>query len=99
MPRRGWQGSAAHLRVCKNAGVECDPPQTQRRRCPGALGLSYRPTREHPAVSEPPAGLRAVIASDNFLTREGLACLLGGVRSIEIVARVDSHPKTLDAVR
>lgn len=50
-------------------------------------------------MSEPVAVLRAVIASDNFLTREGLACLLGGVRSIEIVARVESHPTTLDAVR
>jgi DNA-binding NarL/FixJ family response regulator len=39
-----------------------------------------------------------VIASDNFVTREGLACLLGGVPSIEVVGRVDSHPKTLDAV-
>jgi len=50
-------------------------------------------------MSEPIAVLRAVIASDNFLTREGLACLLGSVRSIEVVARVDSHPDTLDAVR
>ncbi len=50
-------------------------------------------------MSETPVVLRLVIASDNFLTREGLSCLLSGVRSIEIVARVDSHPETLDAVR
>ncbi|HXY43765.1 MAG TPA: response regulator transcription factor [Acidimicrobiales bacterium] len=50
-------------------------------------------------MSETSAVLRAVIASDNFLTREGLACLLNGVPSIEVVARVDSHPDTLDAVR
>jgi DNA-binding NarL/FixJ family response regulator len=43
--------------------------------------------------------LRAVVASDNFLTREGLGCLLGRVRSIEVVARVDSHPETLAALR
>jgi DNA-binding NarL/FixJ family response regulator len=40
-----------------------------------------------------------VVASDNFLTREGLGCLLGRVRSIEVVARVDSHPETLAALR
>lgn len=40
-----------------------------------------------------------MIASDNFLTREGLGCLLSGVRSIEVVARVDSHPETLIAAR
>ena len=50
-------------------------------------------------MSEPSAVLRIVIASDNFLTREGLGCLLSGVRGIEIVARVDSHPETLAAVR
>jgi chemotaxis response regulator CheB len=50
-------------------------------------------------MSEPPAALRAVIASDNFLTREGLGCLLSDVPSIEVVARVDSHPETLDAIR
>jgi len=50
-------------------------------------------------MSEPPAVLRAVIASDSFLTREGLGCLLRDVRTIEVVARVDSHPETLDAVR
>jgi len=49
-------------------------------------------------MSESPTVLRAVIASDNFLTREGLGCLLDGVRSIEVVARVDSHPETLEAV-
>jgi len=49
-------------------------------------------------MSVSPPALRAVIASDNFLTREGLSCLLSGVRSIEVVARVDSHPQTLDAV-
>ena len=50
-------------------------------------------------MSEPSAVLRIVIASDNFLTREGLGCLLSGVRGIEVVARVDSHPETLAAVR
>ena len=50
-------------------------------------------------MSETPTVLRAVIASDNFLTREGLSCLFSGVRSIDIVARVDSHPDTLEAVR
>ena len=45
------------------------------------------------------AVLRVVIASDNFLTREGLGCLLSGVRGIDIVARVDSHPETLIAIR
>ncbi|MGO9343301.1 MAG: LuxR C-terminal-related transcriptional regulator [Acidimicrobiales bacterium] len=50
-------------------------------------------------MSDPPTVIRAVIASDNFLTREGLGCLLGTIRSIEVVARVDSHPETLDAVR
>jgi DNA-binding NarL/FixJ family response regulator len=48
-------------------------------------------------MPEPPAVLRAVIASDNFLTREGLGCLLSAVRGIEVVARVDSHPGTLAA--
>ena len=50
-------------------------------------------------MSEPSAGLRVVIASDNFLTREGLGCMLSGARGIEIVARVDGHPQTLAAVR
>jgi len=50
-------------------------------------------------MPEPPTALRAVIASDNFLTRKGLGCLLSGVRSIEVVARVDSHPETLIAAR
>ena len=50
-------------------------------------------------MSEPSAVLRTVIASDNFLTREGLGCLLSDVRGIEVVARVDSHPETLAAVR
>lgn len=50
-------------------------------------------------MSETPTLLRAVIASDNFLTREGLNCLLNGVHGIEVVARVDSHPETLDSVR
>jgi DNA-binding NarL/FixJ family response regulator len=49
-------------------------------------------------MSESSAALRVVIASDNFLTREGLACLLEKVRSIEVVARIDSHPETLGAV-
>lgn len=50
-------------------------------------------------MSEPSSVLRTVVASDNFLTREGLGCLLSGARGIEIVARVDSHPETLAAVR
>lgn len=50
-------------------------------------------------MPEPPTVLRVVIASDNFLTREGLGCLLSGVRGIEVVARVDSHPETLAAAR
>ena len=50
-------------------------------------------------MPDTPAVLRTVVASDNFLTREGLACLLRGVESIEVVARVDSHPETIDAVR
>ena len=49
-------------------------------------------------MSEPSAVLRAVIASDNFLTREGLGCLLSGARGIEVVARVNSHPETLAAI-
>jgi DNA-binding NarL/FixJ family response regulator len=49
-------------------------------------------------MSKSPEVLRVVIASDNFLTREGLGCLLGGVRTIEVVARINSHPATLDAV-
>ena len=57
------------------------------------------PSDREPTVSEPSAALRIAIASDNFLTREGLGCLLSGVRGIEIVARVDSHPETLAAVR
>jgi len=58
---------------------------------PSELGASTMP--------EPPNVVRTVIASDNFLTREGLGCLLRGVRSIEVVARVDSHPETLAAAR
>jgi DNA-binding NarL/FixJ family response regulator len=50
-------------------------------------------------MPEPPTVLRVVIASDNFLTREGLGCLLSGVRGLEVVARVDSHPETLAAAR
>ena len=50
-------------------------------------------------MSEPSAVLRVAIASDNFLTREGLGCLLSGARSIEIVARVNNHPETLTAIR
>ena len=52
-----------------------------------------------PTMPEPSTTLRAVIASDNFLTREGLGCLLSGVPDIEVVARVDSHPETLAAIR
>jgi len=40
---------------------------------------------------------RVVVASDFFLTREGLACLLAGVSGIEVIARVDSHAATLEA--
>lgn len=50
-------------------------------------------------MPEPPTALRAVIASDNFLTREGLGCMLTGIQGINVVARVDSHPETLTAVR
>jgi DNA-binding NarL/FixJ family response regulator len=50
-------------------------------------------------MPEPPSALRVVIASDNFLTREGLGCLLSGVRGIDVVARVDGHPDTLAAAR
>ncbi|MGA2471991.1 MAG: response regulator transcription factor [Acidimicrobiales bacterium] len=50
-------------------------------------------------MPDTPAVLRTVVASDNFLTREGLACLLRGVESIEVVARVNSHPETIDAIR
>ncbi len=50
-------------------------------------------------MPDTPAVLRTVVASDNFLTREGLACLLRGVENVEVVARVDSHPETIDAVR
>jgi len=50
-------------------------------------------------MPETSSTLRTVVASDNFLTREGLACLLRGVEGIEVVARVDSHPETLEAVR
>jgi DNA-binding NarL/FixJ family response regulator len=42
--------------------------------------------------------LRLVIASDNFLTREGLTSLLSTVQGIEVVTRVDSHPETLAAI-
>jgi DNA-binding NarL/FixJ family response regulator len=37
------------------------------------------------------------VASDFFLTREGLACLLTGVPGIEVIGRVDSHAATLEA--
>jgi DNA-binding NarL/FixJ family response regulator len=40
---------------------------------------------------------RVVVASDFFLTREGLACLLAGVPGIEVIGRVDSHAATLEA--
>jgi len=49
-------------------------------------------------MSENRPALRVVIASDNFLTREGLGCLLSGADGIEVVARINSHPETLDAV-
>lgn len=41
---------------------------------------------------------RVVIASDFFLTREGLGCLLAGVEGIEVVGTVSSHADVLDAV-
>ncbi|HET6951234.1 MAG TPA: response regulator transcription factor [Acidimicrobiales bacterium] len=40
---------------------------------------------------------RVVVASDFFLTREGLACLLAGVPGIEVIGRVDSHAAALEA--
>jgi len=49
-------------------------------------------------MSEAAITLRVVVASDNFLTREGLSCLLSGARGIEVVASIDSHPGTVDAV-
>jgi DNA-binding NarL/FixJ family response regulator len=49
-------------------------------------------------VAEPAqATIRVVVASDFFLTREGLGCLLAGVPGIEVVGRVDSHAATLEA--
>jgi DNA-binding NarL/FixJ family response regulator len=50
-------------------------------------------------MAEPAAALRVVIASDNFVTREGLTCLLSGVPGIKVVGRVDSHPETLKAAQ
>ena len=50
-------------------------------------------------MSEPSAVLRTVIASDNFLTREGLGSSSSGAPGVEIVARVDSHPEALTAIR
>ena len=41
---------------------------------------------------------RVAVASDYFLTREGLACLLSRVDGIEIVARVASHAEIVDVV-
>jgi len=41
---------------------------------------------------------RVAVASDFFLTREGLACLLSGVDGIEVVARVHSHADIVEAV-
>ena len=41
---------------------------------------------------------RVAVASDYFLTREGLACLLSGVDGIDVVARVASHAEVVDAV-
>jgi hypothetical protein len=35
-------------------------------------------------MAETPTALRVVITSDNFLARKGLACLLGGVKGIEV---------------
>lgn len=43
------------------------------------------------------ATTQVVVASDLFLTREGLACLLAGVPGIEVVGRVDSHAATIEA--
>jgi DNA-binding NarL/FixJ family response regulator len=42
--------------------------------------------------------MRIAIASDFFLTREGLACLLSGIDGIDVVARVVSHADILEAV-
>ena len=42
---------------------------------------------------------RVVIASDLFLTREGVACLLSTVEGIVVVARVARHADILGAVR
>lgn len=50
-------------------------------------------------MTERNAALRIVVASDNFLTREGLSCLLAGVPGLEVVGRVDSHPETLQAAQ
>ena len=84
---------------CENGEIKRGPAPLQSRiRCRAARRLSCRSTGS-PAMSEPSAVLRVAIASDNFLTREGLGCLLSGARSIEIVARVDSHPETLTAIR
>jgi DNA-binding NarL/FixJ family response regulator len=41
---------------------------------------------------------RVAVASDYFLTREGLACLLSGVDGIDVVARVASHADIVEAV-
>jgi DNA-binding NarL/FixJ family response regulator len=41
---------------------------------------------------------RVAVASDYFLTREGLACLLSGVEGIDVVTRVSSHAEIVDAV-
>jgi DNA-binding NarL/FixJ family response regulator len=41
---------------------------------------------------------RVTIASDFFLTREGLACLLSGVDGIDVVARVGRHGDILETV-
>jgi DNA-binding NarL/FixJ family response regulator len=50
-------------------------------------------------MAEPVPALRVVIASDNFLTREGLTCLLRGVPGMKVIGRVDSHPETLEAAQ
>lgn len=71
-----------------------------RRRAAAHAGRAsvLSPSQERSRMVES-AALRVMIASDNFLTREGLTCLLGTVPGIEVVARVDSHSQTLDAAQ
>jgi len=41
---------------------------------------------------------RVAVASDFFLTREGLACLLASVDGVEVVARIDRHADILEMI-